>query len=95
MSHALFLCNRTQVMPQPWLDAGVRCVTVDVQEAEGTHPLREHVRCEVGRYQAGGPPLFVAAFPPCTDLAVSGARWYRGKGLKGLIAALQTVEDCG
>ena len=27
---------------------------------------------------------FVAAFPPCTHLATSGARWFKGKGLYAL-----------
>lgn len=27
---------------------------------------------------------FVTAFPPCTHLAVSGARWFKGKGLRKL-----------
>ena len=27
---------------------------------------------------------FVSAFPPCTHLAVSGARWFKGKGLRAL-----------
>jgi len=28
--------------------------------------------------------VFVSAFPPCTHLAVSGARWFKGKGLRAL-----------
>lgn len=36
----------------------------------------------------------VFAFPPCTDLAVSGARWYREKGLGALIGALEIVDAC-
>jgi hypothetical protein len=35
-----------------------------------------------------GEIVFAAFFPPCTDLAVSGARWFKEKGLKGLISAL-------
>ena len=27
---------------------------------------------------------FVSCFPPCTHLAVSGARWFKGKGLRAL-----------
>jgi len=34
----------------------------------------------------------VFAFPPCTNLAVSGARWFRDKGLAGLIDGLRVVE---
>jgi len=39
-------------------------------------------------------PDIVFAFPPCTNLAVSGARWFRDKGLRGLIDALEIVEAC-
>lgn len=94
MTHALFLCNRTENMARPWLDAGIRCVTVDMQPADRAHPLRTHIEGDVRDYQAPARPLFVAAFPPCTDLAVSGARWYRSKGLRGLIGALEVVETC-
>lgn len=31
---------------------------------------------------------FVAAFPPCDHLAVSGARWFKGKGLRKLQEAI-------
>lgn len=39
---------------------------------------------------------FVAAFPPCDHLAVSGARWFRGKGLRRLetsIAMFATAAE--
>ena len=32
--------------------------------------------------------------PPCTDLAGSGARWWRGKGQKALLEALAMVDVC-
>src|SRR6185369_13111010 len=34
------------------------------------------------------------AFPPCTNLARSGARWMKGKGIRGLIDGLELVERC-
>ena len=34
------------------------------------------------------------AFPPCTHFAVSGARWFREKGLPALIEGLTLVEAC-
>jgi hypothetical protein len=80
MTYALFLCNRTENMCRPWLDAGIPCVTVDIQEADRPHPLRTHIAGDVRAFQPEGFPLFVAAFPPCTHLAVSGARWYQGQG---------------
>lgn len=93
----LSLCDRTGVMVQPWLEAGFDCTIVDVQ-----HPAGETVEGRLTR--VGGdirtwmPPLdeyvIVFAFPPCTHLAKSGARWWKQKGLTALIEALELVEAC-
>ena len=91
----LSLCDRTTVMCQPWAQAGYTCLAVDVQHAPG-------VTIDGNIWRVGAdlrtwlPPIadyvFVAAFPPCTNLAVSGARWFRDKGLRGLIDGLELVE---
>ncbi|MHB1065706.1 MAG: hypothetical protein ACYC1Z_14665, partial [Georgenia sp.] len=39
-------------------------------------------------------PAAVFAFPPCTDLAISGARDFRRKGMRRLIDAMELVESC-
>lgn len=36
----------------------------------------------------GRPIVFGCAFTPCTDMAVSGARWFKGKGLYALSDAI-------
>jgi hypothetical protein len=36
--------------------------------------------------------VFAAFAPPCTDLSVSSARWFKDKGLGKLITALQLFE---
>ena len=36
----------------------------------------------------------MVAHPPCTHLSVSGARWFRSKGIQGLIDSLILVESC-
>lgn len=94
MSYALFLCNRTENMPAPWLEAGIECVTVDMQPADQAHPLRNHIVADIRTWRPNGRPVFIAAFPPCTDLANSGNRWKRDKGLRALIEALELVEAC-
>lgn len=94
MSYALFLCNRTENMPRPWLEAGIPCVTVDMKPADKPHPLRTHIVADVRTFRPEGRPIFAAAFPVCTDLANSGNRWKRGKGLRALIDALELVEAC-
>ncbi|MCA9290938.1 MAG: hypothetical protein KDA25_07405, partial [Phycisphaerales bacterium] len=35
------------------------------------------------------PIAFVFAWPPCDHLAVSGARWFRGKGLRALALSIE------
>jgi hypothetical protein len=84
---------------KPWLDAGYRAITVDMQESELTHPNHTHVQGDVRRISTAilkiaAPIATMFAFPPCTHLAVSGARWFRSKGLGSLIEGLEVVEKC-
>lgn len=91
---ALFLCNRTRHMGDPWLAAGFGVVTVDRQEADIDQPGRTHIICDVRRYEPIPAPCFVAAFPPCTHVAVSGSKHFKAKGLDKLIEALETLNAC-
>ena len=82
----LSLCDLTGNFVQPWIDAGYEAILVDPQHVwsrqEG--PVLKLART----VQEALPDIrdalddlvFVAAFPPCTDLAVSGARWFDSKG---------------
>jgi len=83
-------------MVRPWLDAGYNAVTIDLKLSELRHPRHIHFERDVRHIRTALQPPFAAvfAFPPCTDLAVSGARWFREKGLDKLIDALQVVEAC-
>ena len=91
---AVFLYDLTGKMAAPWLDAGFTCYIVDLQHKRGTNPDPDNPRLiRVGTDLRNGwlPPAeiagrvaFCAAFPPCDHLAVSGARWFKGKGLRML-----------
>jgi hypothetical protein len=87
---AIFLCDLTGVMAKPWVEAGYEAILIDPQHPEGVHV--EGAITKVGRIidhpeswrvirdaVATGRVEFVAGFPPCTDLAVSGARWFEAK----------------
>jgi hypothetical protein len=95
--HVLSLCDRTGTMVKPWTDAGYRATIVDLQHPAGSHTdgLLTRVGADLSTWM---PPLdtytAVFAFPPCTHLAVSGARWFRDKGLKALIEGLTLVQRC-
>lgn len=93
----LSLCDRTGVMVQPWLEAGYECWIVDVQHPRGMH------RGDDGLWRIGHdvrevnlPALRAVtfAFPPCTNLSVSGARWFADKGLEALYESLGLVVAC-
>jgi hypothetical protein len=94
---ALFLCDKTGRMATPWLLAGYECWTVDIQ-----HPAGEHREGRLVRVGADArtwlPPrrryAFAFAFPPCTHQSVSGARWFKEKGLSGLAQGIELVERC-
>lgn len=92
MKSALFLFNLTDTMAKPWADAGVECWSVDLQHPRGEERFGNIIRvgADIRRWR---PPqrswCFGFAMPPCTDLAVSGARWFRDKGLYRLAEAIE------
>lgn len=97
----IFLCSKTNIMALPWADAGFDCWIVDIQHPAGwsttNHPLIRSLGIDVRRLDVVGIPgnfVFGFAFPPCTHLAVSGARWFKEKGFSSLEEALSIVGAC-
>lgn len=85
----------TTNMVRPWADAGYTCYCVDMQHPRGE--TREGNIIKVGANMLDWLPpandiVFAAFFPPCTDVAVSGARWFRDKGLGALIRSLELFK---
>jgi len=87
---AIFLCDLTGVMAKPWVEAGYHAILIDPQHPAGIHTdgsitrvgqIIDHPESWRVIRQAvmSGRVAFVAGFPPCTDLAVSGARWFEAK----------------
>ena len=92
---ALFLYDLTGNMARPWAEAGFECWLVDLQHKQGIHRDGNIVRVGADIRNGWLPPreiveriAFVAAFPPCDHLAVSGARWFKGKGLRKLALSI-------
>lgn len=104
---AVFLFDFTGVAAQPWLDAGYECWIVDVQhppayDTGGVTDCGSLKKVHADLSRTWMPPFdrdriaFVAAWPPCDHLAVSGARWFKGKGLRRLsdsIAMFATAAE--
>ena len=86
MSIVISLCDLTGHMVQPWVEAGYRAILVDPQH--GTDLFIGPVTCLAMTVEEAMPVLAdairydvaaVFGFPPCTDMAVSGARWFASK----------------
>ncbi len=94
--YVLSLCDHTGNMVRPWWEVGFDCLCVDVQHGGvRTEGNITFIGADVRTWLP--PPrrcAIVFAFPPCTNLAVSGARWFREKGMGGLTEALEIVEAC-
>lgn len=90
---AIFLFDRTGNMARPWAEAGVLCYCVDIQHPKGERRAGNiiYVGADARHWRVphGVNVIFASAFPPCTHLAVSGARWFKGKGLRLLSEAIE------
>lgn len=93
------LCDRTGVAMKPWANAGYECWCVDTQHSIRSPRRDGNVWFVWGDARSWRPPAgrkvaFVACFPPCTHLAVSGARDFSTKGLPMLCDALSLFNAC-
>lgn len=91
----LSVFDKSTVMAQPWAEAGYLCYCVDIQHEPGIH--QEGNIIKVGADVLDWLPpreeiAFAAFFPPCTDVSVSGARWFKDKGLGKLSQALKLFD---
>lgn len=94
---AIFLCDETGNMARPWADAGVVCYCIDTEHSIRRPRNDGNINYVWGDVRSWRPPagldiIFVGAFPPCTHVAVSGARDYPIKGGVMLRDALETFE---
>lgn len=112
MKTVISLCDLTGNMVQPWVEAGYNAVLVDPQHA-GNPYLRttdtsgasitrlpgtiEEVMDDLSRIILNGNVAAVFGFPPCTDMSVSGARWFESKRAKDPMfqaKAVMVAEQC-
>ena len=101
---AISLFDLTGNMLKPWLDAGYECHLFDIQHPPGYSVRDDGFRCHGVDLRhlewgdvfklAGKEISFMSAFPPCTHLSVSGARWFKGKGLRALEESIAYFATC-
>lgn len=99
---AIFLCDFTGNMAEPWAKAGITCycIDIDIQKNKVRKVRREgNIHFIWGDVRSWFPPeyskvLFVAGFPPCTHLASSGACDFKIKGNYLLADSLELWATC-
>jgi hypothetical protein len=81
----LDLCGGSGSWSQPYADAGYNVLVIDPVRDTGDVRL---LSAKQGRVHG------ILAAPPCTDFAVSGARWWAAKGESALVEALSIMDAC-
>ncbi len=84
------LCDLTGKMAEPWVEAGYRAVLVDPQHHETSidGPVERisatilEAMPRLSQIIRSENVVIVIGFPPCTDVAVSGSRWFESKRAK-------------
>ena len=71
------------VFVKPWADAGYTCYCIDILHRKGETKEGNIIKvgADVLEWDFEGRVRFAAFFVPCTHTAVTGARWFRDKGL--------------
>ena len=73
----LIACEESQAVTIEMRKLGHEAYSCDIQDCSGGHP-EWHLQCDALEMLKMRWDMIIA-FPPCTDLAVSGARWFPEK----------------
>lgn len=100
------LCNLTLNFVEPWVQGGYLVIMVDPQhqrtyfDGVAVYRIKATILESLPflrRVMAHTNVVLVAGFPPCTDMAVSGARWFEEKRAKDPMfqaKAVAIAEQC-
>jgi site-specific DNA-cytosine methylase len=81
----LIACEESQAVCIAFREKGHEAFSCDILPCSGGHP-EWHIQDDIHHIITGSSHLtwdMMIAFPPCTDLAVSGARWFKEKRESG------------
>lgn len=93
-SVVLSMFDYSGVAVRDWALAGYECWCVDIEH--NGNEMRDGIRFIKADARYYRPPCrteyaMCFCWPPCTHLSISGARWFRGKGLPALAASIDLV----
>lgn len=79
----LIACEEIQAVCNEFRKFGFQAYSCDLMECSGGHP-EWHIQGDALEAMRSQQWDCIIAFPPCTDLAVSGARWFKEKREAGI-----------
>jgi len=79
---ALIACEESQAVTKEFRKLGHEAYSCDIVDCSGGYP-EWHIKSDVAAVLFYQEWDIVVAFPPCTHLAVSGARWFKQKQADG------------
>ncbi len=90
----LIACEESQVVCKAFRKKGFEAYSCDIVECSGGHP-EWHIKEDVLQHLDDGWDMMIA-HPPCTHLAVSGARWFtkKEKQQKEALEFVRTLLEC-
>jgi site-specific DNA-cytosine methylase len=77
LAKVLVACEESQAVTKEMRAMGIEAYSCDIEPCSGGHP-EWHIQCDVTKILNCNWDI-VLAFPPCTHLSVSGARWFKDK----------------
>jgi hypothetical protein len=80
----LSLCDFTGNWSRPYEEAGYQVIRIDLQHGQDVRLMR-HI---------DEPIHGILAAPPCDHFALSGARWWDGKGEEAILEGLAVADAC-
>ena len=78
----LIACEESQAVTKAFRNKGYETYSCDILECSGGHP-EWHIQADAIKEAYSGKYDMMIAFPPCTHLASSGARWFKEKQKDG------------
>ena len=73
----LIACEESQIVTKEFRKLNIKAFSCDIQECSGGHPEWHIKKNILGLLKQKWD--IIIAFPPCTHLSVSGARWFKEK----------------
>lgn len=101
MKKAIFICDKTGIMAEPWNKAGYECWLFDAQHPDGANKGEDGIwrvggwlttPDDVIRHTGKEDVAFVMSFPDCTHLTVTGSRWFEAKREKDPLFQEKAME---